>query len=63
MRTLSLSSAVRDAAACEFLDGLSPVGQNPLDKTIVTKAWAGVFISLLSSEAKLSIHALFSHRP
>jgi acyl-CoA thioesterase FadM len=41
MRTLSLSSAVRDAAACEFLDGLSPVGQNPLDLTIVTKAWAG----------------------
>jgi hypothetical protein len=43
MRTLSLSSAVRDAAACEFLDGLSPVGQNPLDLTIVTKAWAGAY--------------------
>jgi len=41
MHTLSLSSAVRDAAARKFLDDLSPVGQNPLDKTIVTKAWAG----------------------
>jgi hypothetical protein len=40
MRTLSISSAVRDAAACGYLDGLSPVGQNPLDKFIVTKAWA-----------------------
>jgi hypothetical protein len=41
IRTLSLSPAVREAAACKFLDDLSPVSQNPLDWTIVTKAWAG----------------------
>jgi hypothetical protein len=41
--TLSLSSAVREAAARKFLDDLSPVGQNPLDWTIETKAWAGVY--------------------
>jgi hypothetical protein len=49
MHTLSLSSAVRDAAARKFLDDLSPVGQNPLDKTIVTKAWAGAHRVLLST--------------
>ena len=43
IRTLSLSSAVRDAAACKYLDGLSPVGQNPLNLTVVTKAWAGAY--------------------
>jgi hypothetical protein len=43
IRTFSLSSAVREAAACKFLDDLSPVGQNPLDYTIVTKAWAGMY--------------------
>ena len=43
IRTLSLSSAVREAAARKFLDDLCPVGQNPLDFTIVTKAWAGVY--------------------
>ncbi|KAH9983048.1 hypothetical protein BJV74DRAFT_777907 [Russula compacta] len=41
IRTLSLSSAVREAAARKFLDDLSPVGDNPLDKTIVFKTWAG----------------------
>jgi hypothetical protein len=41
MRTLSLSSATRNAAASKFLDNLSPVGQNPLDKLIVLKGWAG----------------------
>jgi hypothetical protein len=44
IRTLSLSSAVREAAARKFLDDLCPVGQNPLDFTIVTKAWAGVYL-------------------
>jgi hypothetical protein len=43
IRTLSLSSAVREAAARKFLDDLCPVGQNPLDFTVVTKAWAGVY--------------------
>jgi len=38
LRSLFLSSAVRNAAACKFLDGLSPVGQNVLDLTLVTKA-------------------------
>jgi hypothetical protein len=41
MRTLSLSSATRSAAACKYLDSLSPIGQNPLDKVIVLKCWAG----------------------
>lgn len=44
IRTLSLSSAVRDAAASKYLDDLCPVGNNPLDFTIVTKAWAGVYL-------------------
>lgn len=43
MRTLSLSSAVRDAAASKYLDTLSPVGQNPLNLTVVTKGWAGAY--------------------
>jgi len=43
IRTLSISSAVREAAARKFLDDLCPVGQNPLDWTIVTKAWAGMY--------------------
>lgn len=47
IRTLSLSSAVRDAAARKFLDDLCPVGQNPLDFTLVTKAWAGVYLCSL----------------
>ena len=38
-----LSSVVRDAAACKFFDGLSPVGQNPIGPTLVTKAWAGTY--------------------
>ena len=44
IRTLSLSSAVREAAARKFLDDLCPVGQNPLDFTLVTKALAGVYL-------------------
>lgn len=40
-RTFSFSPATRKAAACKFLDNLSPVGQNPLDKILVTTAWAG----------------------
>lgn len=47
IRTLSLSSAVREAAARKFLDDLCPVGQNPLDFTLVTKAWAGMYLCLL----------------
>jgi hypothetical protein len=50
IRTLSLSSAVREAAARKFLDDLCPVGQNPLDFTIVTKAWAGVYIVFSSAK-------------
>ncbi|KAI0301515.1 hypothetical protein B0F90DRAFT_1628508 [Multifurca ochricompacta] len=42
VRTLSLSSSKREAVARKFLDDLSPTGQNPLDKTIVTKAWASI---------------------
>jgi hypothetical protein len=38
-----LSSVVRDAAASKFFDGLSPVGQNPIDPTLVTKAWARTY--------------------
>jgi hypothetical protein len=49
IRTLSLSSAVREAAARKFLDDLCPVGQNPLDFTIVTKAWAGVYLVFSST--------------
>jgi hypothetical protein len=44
---LSLSSAVCDAAACKFIHGLSPIGQNPLDKAVVTKKWAGASYTLL----------------
>lgn len=50
IRTLSLSSAVREAAARKFLDDLCPVGQNPLDFTVVTKAWAGVYIVFSSTK-------------
>ena len=32
-----LSSVVGDAAACKFFDGLSPVGQYPIDPTLVIK--------------------------
>jgi len=42
MRTLSLSCSVREAAARKFLDDLCPVGQNPIEFTMVTKAWAGI---------------------
>ncbi|KAI0265882.1 hypothetical protein BC834DRAFT_156740 [Gloeopeniophorella convolvens] len=41
VRTLSLSSRTREAAALAYLDGLSPTGENPLDKVNVVKAWAG----------------------
>jgi hypothetical protein len=54
IRTLSLSSAVREAAARKFLDDLCPVGQNPLDFTIVTKAWAGVYLVFWSITAHSS---------
>jgi hypothetical protein len=64
MHTLSLSSAVRDAAARKFLDDLSPVGQDPLDKTIVTKAWAGTHHFLLSTRPHLeSTCSLFLQAP
>jgi len=53
IRTLSLSSAVREAAARKFLDDLCPVGQNPLDFTIVTKAWAGVYTVFSSTNQTL----------
>jgi hypothetical protein len=53
IRTLSLSSAVREAAARKFLDDLCPVGQNPLDFTIVTKAWAGMYLVFPSTNQTL----------
>lgn len=64
MRTLSLSSAVRDAAASKYLDGLSPVGQNPLSLTVVTKAWAGAYnqssINRLLSSVPVNLCISFS---
>lgn len=53
IRTLSLSSAVREAAARKFLDDLCPVGQNPLDFTVVTKAWAGMYLVFSSTNQTL----------
>ena len=52
MRTLSLSSTVRDAAARKYLDNLSQVGQNPFSLTVVTKAWAGVRHSSIASSRR-----------
>ena len=64
MRTLSLSSAVRDAAARKYLDSLSQVGQSPFSLTVVTKAWAGAchqsFINRLFSSVPTDLHISLS---